>query len=90
MKTKNTLISDEEMYLIKLERQKLYNKKNTDIVHTHYLENVENIKNKFWLSKNQIKTLLLTNTFTEILSWKLVNWKLVIPTLYDVDKRNIV
>jgi len=90
MKVKKSLISDEEMKLIKQERQKVYNKKCYDDVTSSYRENVDKVIKKFWLSELQIKKLLLTNTFTEILNWKIVNWELVINNLYNVDKRNII
>jgi len=78
------------MKLIKQERQKVYNKKCYDDVTSSYRENVDKVIKKFWLSELQIKKLLLTNTFTEILNWKIVNWELVINNLYNVDKRNII
>lgn len=90
MKVKKSLISDEEMKLIKQERQKVYNKKCYDDVTSSYRENVDKVIKKFWISELQIKKLLLTNTFTEILNWKIVNWELVINNLYNVDKRNII
>ncbi len=51
-------------------------------------EKEEQIMIKFWINKNQIKKLLLNNTYTEILNWKMINWKLVIKNLINLVKNS--
>lgn len=50
-----------------------------------YTNDKENkIIEKFWIDRIEIRKLLNNYTYTEILNWKLVNWKLVVRDMFRV------
>lgn len=64
------------------------NKKQRDRVYWELHENIQDkeseIMSKFWISIKEIKKLLNDYTYTEILNWEMVNWKLVVRDLFRV------
>lgn len=41
----------------------------------------EKVKKKYWISEMHVKKLLMKYTFSEILKWELIDWKIVIKDI---------
>lgn len=81
--TKADLIKDFQMLWVK---KRLYNvetkhSKRSEAFNLEVIDNINKCKNKFWLSDEEIKELLFDYTFSEILQWKIIKWKLVISNI---------